>query len=224
MIKLVEDNDAVSIEPPTVNATIIWLHGLGADGHDFVPIVEELNYPNKAQTRFIFPHAPYRPVTLNGGYVMRAWYDIVAIDRAAPQDESGIRASAQRLEELIAAQHAQGIAAQRIVLAGFSQGGAIALHTGLRCQQSLGGIMALSCYLPLSVKLSGELSSANAHTPILMAHGSYDDIVPIQLAEHSRGVMQQLGYRIDWHTYPMPHSVCQEEIHDISQWLAQVLT
>lgn len=222
-MKILETTDAVTIEPQTANAAVIWLHGLGADGHDFVPIVEELNYTNKTQTRFIFPHAPMRPVTVNGGYVMRAWYDIVAIDRSARQDLAGIQTSVQRVEQIIAAESAQGIKTQRIVIAGFSQGGSIALYTGLRHQHRLAGLMGLSSWLPLSNTLASEMNSANAHTPIFMAHGTDDPIVTLQIAEHSRSIMQELDCRIEWHTYPMPHSVCQEEILDISQWLERVL-
>ena len=215
--------DAIVRGPVKPTAAVIWLHGLGADGHDFEPIVDELHFHSKATTRFIFPHAPTRPVTLNDGYVMRAWYDIYGLDRRARQDEAGIRKAATQLEQLIAQQLNQGIAAQRIVLAGFSQGGAIALHTGLRYPKTLAGIMALSTYLPLDTKLAGELNIANQLTPIFMGHGRDDNVIELSFAEHSREVLQHQGCQIEWHTYAMPHSVTPNEIEDISRWLTRVL-
>lgn len=217
----IESADAVILNPPqAANAAVIWLHGLGADGYDFVPIVQELRLPQDAYVRFIFPHAHPRPVTINNGYVMRAWYDIKAIGGTGPEDEAGIRESQQVVEDLIARELQQGIAAQRIVLAGFSQGGAIALQTGLRYQEvALGGILALSTYLPLRESLSAEASSTNRDIPILMCHGTQDGIVSLQMGETSRDAMTQLGFAVDWRTYPMQHQVCPQEIDDISQWL-----
>jgi phospholipase/carboxylesterase len=215
--------DAIILGPAQPTAAIIWLHGLGADGHDFEPIVAELQFASKAKTRFVFPHAPTRPVTLNGGYVMRAWYDIYGLEQHARQDETGIRHAAVQLEQLITQQLAQGIATQRIVLAGFSQGGAIALHTGLRYPKPLAGMMALSTYLPLDKTLAKELNIANQHTPIFMAHGRDDTVITLAYAEHSRVALQQQGCQVEWHTYAMPHSVTPKEIEDISHWLAVVL-
>lgn len=215
---------AVIIGPVQSTAAVIWLHGLGADGHDFEPIVAELDFAAKAQTRFIFPHAPQRPVTMNNGYVMRAWYDIIAIDKFAAEDDTGIRVSAQQVSALIAQQTAAGIDSQRIVLAGFSQGGAIALHTGLRHPQPLAGIMALSTYLPLAAQFDKERHRSNQHVPIFMAHGLQDTVVPLALAEDAYQLLQTQGYPVDWHTYPMPHGVCPDEINDLSGWFSRVLS
>ncbi len=215
--------DGIIIGPAQPNAAVIWLHGLGADGHDFEPIVSELHFAAKPHTRFVFPHAPMRPVTLNGGHVMRAWYDIYGLERQTHQDEAGIRKSASQLEQFIEQQLAQGIAAQRIVLAGFSQGGAVVLHTGLRYPKTLAGIMALSTYLPLDGKLAAELNIANQHTPVFMAHGRADPVIALSFAEHSREVLQQQGCKIEWHTYAMPHGVSPQEIEDISHWLGIIL-
>jgi len=214
--------DSVTIGPADAHYCVIWLHGLGADGHDFVPIVPELAFKTKHQTRFIFPHAPVRPVTLNQGYVMPAWFDIVAIDQESVQDEAGIRATAAQIYDLIEQQQQRGIASERIVLAGFSQGGAIALHLGLRYPQALAGILALSTFLPLEHTLVGERSAANREIPIYMAHGEYDPIVPLALAQLSHAHLSELGYHVDWHEYPMEHSVSPEEIADISVWFDQV--
>ena len=206
---------------PTPKASVIWLHGLGADGNDFAPIVPELQLPGRA-IRFVFPNAPQIPVTINGGMVMRAWYDIsdAAIRR---EDESGVRASQKKVEDLIDREVRRGIRPSRIVIAGFSQGGAIALQTGLRHSQTLAGVMALSCYLPLADSFAAEASAANRNTPIFMAHGLADPVVMHSRAVESRDRMRQEGYRIDWHEYRMPHSVCGEEVMDISTWLRQVL-
>ena len=204
------------------DAAVIWLHGLGADGHDFEPIVPELGLPASLQLRFVFPHAPVRPVTLNQGMRMRAWYDIYRLGGGA-EDEAGIRASQALLEALIEAEKRRGIATGRIVIAGFSQGGAIALQAALRHPQRLAGVLALSTYLPLNDQLPGERSAANSDVPIFMAHGTYDDIIPVSRAEQSRQVLEGLGYRVQWHTYPMPHSVCAEEIGAISAFLQDVL-
>lgn len=199
------------------NHSIIWLHGLGADGEDFVPIAEEIHLP--ASMRYIFPHAPKQPVTINGGFIMRSWYDIAETDIGAKQDAAGIRASQASIEKLIAQERARGVPAENIYLAGFSQGGAVALQTGLRHAERLGGILALSTYLPLAETLADEASSANRNTPIFMAHGRSDPIVPYALGQSSKALMQQQGYQVEWHEYPMPHSVCQAEVRDIEDWL-----
>lgn len=215
-----ETDAAVTLEPSgAANASVIWLHGLGADGYDFVPIVNELRLPSSVAVRFIFPHARVRPVTINNGYEMRAWYDIKALTRDAGEDDAGIRESEGVVRDYMTRETARGIAARRIVIAGFSQGGAIALHTALRHDEELAGIMALSTYLPLRALLATEANAANRNTPILMCHGTQDTVVPPQLGELSRDLLKGLGYAIDWRTYPMPHSVCQEEIDDISAWL-----
>jgi len=210
--------DAIQIETgPDPQAAVIWLHGLGADGHDFEPIVPELELATPV--RFVFPHAPIRPVTINQGMRMRAWYDILQLG-GGPEDEAGLRASQKLTEELI---RAQGLPAERIVLAGFSQGGAIVLLTGLRYPERLAGVMALSTYLPLAGTLAAERSAPNRETPIFMAHGRYDDLIPMQRAQASREHLQKLGYAVEWHDYPMPHSVCAPEIADLSSFLARVL-
>ena len=202
---------------------VIWLHGLGADGHDFEPIVRELNLPAHLNIRFIFPHAPMIPVTINNGYVMRAWYDIPAMDIGSLQDETGIRKSEQFLIQLIQDQIAQGISSEKIVLAGFSQGGAVILQTGLRLNQPLAGLMALSTYLPLAQTLETEKSSENAKTPIFMGHGDSDPVIKPELAYLSRSRLEQQGYELEWHEYRhMQHSVCAEEINHISAWLQKV--
>ena len=214
--------DAIEIETgknPT--ASVIWLHGLGADGNDFAPIVPELRLP-KAAIRFVFPHAPVRPVTINGGMRMRAWYDIT--DGAnRREDERGVRASQVLIEALIGREKERGTKAGRLVLAGFSQGGAIALHTGLRHPERIAGIMALSTYVPVGEKLSAEASTANRDVPIFMGHGSDDPIIPLVRAEQSRNLLKSLGYPVEWHEYGMPHSVCPEELTDIGTWLRKVL-
>jgi len=204
-------------------AAVIWLHGLGADGNDFVPIVDELHLPATLAVRFVFPHAPMIPVTVNNGYVMRAWYDISfdGVDRRP--DETGIRSSQGQIEELIAREKSRGIAARRIVIAGFSQGGAITLQTGLRCPEALGGLMVLSSYLPLAAQVAAERSAANAGTSIFMAHGTYDPVIAIALAQRSVAQLTELGYPTEWREYPMQHSVCAEEIADISRWLQNAL-
>jgi phospholipase/carboxylesterase len=203
---------------PDPSASVIWLHGLGADGHDFEPIVPELELDRPV--RFVFPHAPVRPVTINQGMRMRAWYDILQFG-GGPEDEAGIRASQKLLEELIAAEKKRGM--KRIVLAGFSQGGAIVLQTALRHPERLAGVLALSTYLPLNATLEAERSPANQELPIFMAHGQYDDLIPLARAEQSRQVLERLGYKVQWHTYPMPHAVCPEEIADISAFLRPLL-
>ena len=217
------DTPPVIIEPPQrASACVVWLHGLGADGHDFEPVVPHLG-AIIAHTRFIFPHAPMRPVTINGGAVMRAWYDIVAMRIERRADAAGVHDSQQRVAALLDAQVHAGIPAARIVLAGFSQGGAIALHTGLRYAQRLAGIMALSTYVALPEDSASEVSAANADVPIFMAHGVQDPVVPLELAERSREHLRELGYTPQWHSYPMPHSVSAAELDDIAAWLGQQL-
>jgi len=200
--------------------TVIWMHGLGADGWDFVPIVKELPLPQGMQLRFIFPHAPMRAVTINNGSVMRAWYDIAMTDIARLPDERGIRDSQAQVETLIAREASRGMPAEKIVLAGFSQGGAIALQAGLRHSKKLAGVMALSTYLTLADSLAAEAAPANRDTPILMAHGTQDPVVPLKLAVSSRDKLVQLGWKVEWREYPMPHSVCMEEVEEIAAWLA----
>ena len=207
---------------PRPGAAVIWLHGLGADGHDFEPIVPELRLPASKPVRFIFPNAPHRPVTINGGMRMPAWYDILQMGGGA-EDEAGIRASQSQVEELISEQGKKGIPAARIVLAGFSQGGAIVLQTGLRYRERLAGVMALSTYLPLKEKLGKEKQVANAGVPIYMAHGRFDPMISIDRAQRSREILEAQGYKVEWHEYPMPHSVCPEEIGDIAKFLLTIL-
>lgn len=204
-------------------ASVIWLHGLGADGHDFEPIVPELNLEPALGVRFIFPHAPQRPVTINGGLTMRAWYDVKSPDLTQMEDEAAIRESGRLLQEWIDAEIAHGVSSDKIVAAGFSQGGAIALYGGLRYSQPLAGILALSCYLPLAHKLEEETHTANQNTPILMQHGTNDPIIPIAQSRASRDRLIQAGYDVNWNEYAMPHSVCMEEIAEIGEWLGRLL-
>lgn len=201
--------------------SMIWLHGLGADGGDFVPVAEEMNLP--VSMRYIFPHAPKRPVTINGGFVMRAWYDIASADIHAQQDEKGIRSSQFEIEKLIEQEKQRGVKAENIYLAGFSQGGAIVLQTGLRHTEKLGGILALSTYLPLADTLEKEGTEAAKSTPLFMVHGRSDPIVPYSLGKSSANKLLDLGYHLDWREYAMPHSVCMEEVGDIATWLGQRL-
>jgi phospholipase/carboxylesterase len=218
--------DSASIEIETGSqpvASIIWLHGLGADGHDFEPIVPELDLPESPAIRFVFPHAPYRPVTVNSGQVMRAWYDIAMDGRGFHQDETQIRDSEQTLRRLIAQERDRGIDSRRIVLAGFSQGAAMALHTGLRYPAPLAGIMALSMPIPLPERIASELHSANAHVPVFLAHGTQDQVVPYPMGEYGHRLLEQLGLPIEWHSYPMDHTVIQEEVADIRAWLGRIL-
>ena len=202
--------------------TIIWMHGLGADGWDFVPLVRELPLPEGMALRFIFPHAPTCPVTINNGHVMRAWYDIAQSDLARVPDEGGIRDSQGIVESVIASEKARGVDASRIVLAGFSQGGVIALQAGLRHRERLGGIVALSTYLALEDSLDREAADANKRTPILMVHGTQDPVIPLQLAQASQRALVARGYDVEWQTYPMPHAVCAEEVEEIGAFLVQV--
>ncbi|MEW9571741.1 alpha/beta hydrolase [Rhodanobacter sp. Si-c] len=204
--------------------SILWLHGLGADGHDFAPIVPELVAADWPALRFVFPHAPVRPVTINGGMAMHAWYDIYGFDLVAQQDETGIRASIAATEALIDRERERGVPDERIFLAGFSQGGAIALAAGLRHVRRLAGIVALSTYLPIADTLAAERSAANADAPIFQAHGNLDPVVIPPRGSASRDLLQGLGYRVDWHSYPMAHAVCAEEIADLRTWLGARLT
>jgi phospholipase/carboxylesterase len=207
-------------------ASVIWMHGLGADGNDFVPIVNELELDGTPAIRFVFPHAPMRPVTINNGYVMRAWYDVSFGDlegNSRRADERGVRESQAHITALIEREAKRGVAEENVVLAGFSQGGAIALQTGLRHPRKLAGVMALSTYLPLAETLPQEAAPANKATPLFMAHGTYDPVVPLMMGAGSMTLLTGLGYAVEWRQYPMPHSVCPEEIQDIGTWLRRVL-
>jgi len=215
--------ETIEIETgPHPSAAVIWLHGLGADGHDFEPVVPELRLPASKPVRFIFPNAPQRPVTINMGMRMPAWYDILQMGGGA-EDEAGIRESQGAIEKLIALQQQSGIPARKIVLAGFSQGGAIVLQTALRHAERLAGVMALSTYLPLPSKLERERNPINNDLPVFMAHGAFDPMIPMVRAMQSRDAMQALGYPVQWREYPMPHSVCPQEIADIAAFLLEVL-
>lgn len=216
--------EAIEIETaPKPNAAVIWLHGLGADGHDFEPVVPELVRRGERAWRFVFPHATPRSITINGGMHMRAWYDIVGFDRNSEEDEAGFRESDAAVRGLIAREVGRGIAASRIVLAGFSQGGAVSLYTATRYPERLAGVMALSTYLPLRGRLAAEQAAANRGTPIFMAHGLSDPVLPIAMGLESRDFLKTHGYAIEWHQYPMPHSLCEDEIGDIRAFLHRVL-
>ena len=208
---------------PNPRTTLIVLHGLGADGFDFVPICGELRLQALGAVRYVFPHAPQRPVTINGGYVMRAWYDILVTDLVKREDEAGLRESRQQIAELIDRERERGVAAERIVLVGFSQGSAMALMTALRYPHRLGGVVGLSGYLPLAATTTAERSTANADLPIFLAHGTQDPIVAPARGGASRDALQALGHEVEWHEYPMPHSVCAEEIADLNAWLLKQL-
>jgi len=208
---------------PNPRTTLIVLHGLGADGFDFVPICGELRLQSLGAIRYVFPHAPTRPVTINGGYVMRAWYDILATDLVKREDEAGLRESQQQIAELIDRERERGVAAERIVLVGFSQGCAMALMTALRYPQRLGGAVGLSGYLPLAATTTAERSTANADLPIFLAHGTQDPIVALARGAASRDALKALGHAVEWHDYAMPHSVCAEEIADMNAWLLKQL-
>jgi phospholipase/carboxylesterase len=199
------------------------MHGLGADGHDFEPLVPELLVDGMPTLRFVFPHAPVRPVTINNGYAMRAWYDIVGIDRRSAEDFQGISASAKEIGTLIKIENERGVATNRIVIAGFSQGGAMALQLLTRSGEAFAGVIALSCYLPLARELATARNAANQATPIFMAHGSQDPVVPFALGDESRQALQAAGYAVEWHSYPMPHAVCEAEIADIKEFLARIV-
>ena len=216
--------ETIEIETgPNPTACIIVLHGLGADGNDFVPVAEELDLSSIGPVRFVFPHGPTRPVTVNGGHVMRAWYDILGTDLARREDEAGLRESQALVETLIESETARGIPASRIVLAGFSQGCAMTFMAGLRHKQRLGGLLGMSGYLPLADKTAAERSAANAGVPIFQAHGSGDPVITIARALASRDALRALGYTVDWHEYPMQHSVCAPEIAEMNRWLLRVL-
>lgn len=217
--------ETVELQPQNLEPTaaVIWLHGLGADGNDFVPIVEELARLGIPPIRFVFPHAPQIPVTINAGYVMRAWYDILGVDLVRREDEGGIRRSQAQVEQLIEREVAAGIPRARIVLAGFSQGGAITLHTGLRQRERLAGLIALSTYLPLADVFAAEQEAGSHATPIFMAHGSADPIVPLARALASRDALVEHGHALEWHEYPMQHSVCEDEVEAIAVFLKRVL-
>lgn len=216
--------DCVEIEPSgEARASVIWMHGLGADGHDFEPVVPWLGLPADAGVRFVFPHAPRIPVTLNQGMVMPAWYDIVEIDLARRHDRDGILRSRESVRELVQREIQRGIPAASIVLAGFSQGGAVALDVGLRFEASLAGIMALSTYLVLEDELEGERSEANASVPVLQVHGTHDPMVPVTRGQAARDQLTSLGYDVQWQEYPMQHEVCPDELVLIGQWLQKVL-
>lgn len=224
MEKLLETIEIETAGNPAVS--IIWMHGLGADGNDFVPIVHEIDLSGAPAIRFIFPHAPMQPVTINNGHVMRAWYDISfgdLEDRSRKADEAGVRASQTAIGKLIEREIARGISGKNIVLAGFSQGGAIALQTGLRYPQQLAGVMALSTYLPLAESFAQEAAPANARTPIFMAHGTDDPVVPYAMGANSKDALIRAGYAVEWHDYAMQHSVCLEEVQDIGAWITRVL-
>ena len=218
---LLESVELCAAGPP--QASVLWLHGLGADGHDFEPLVPALQATVGVPLRFVFPHAPVRAVSLNGGMPMRAWYDIIGLDRDSVQDERGLAESAQRVGALIQRENERGIPTGRIVLAGFSQGGALSLYLGARYAQSLAGIVALSCYLPVAQKLATEASPANRATPIFMAHGSFDGVVDPSRGLESRDLLRAAGYVVNWHSYRMDHAVCEQEIEDVSAFLRQVL-
>jgi len=216
--------ETVTVETgPNPTFSIIWMHGLGADGHDFEPLVPELLEDGMPDIRFVFPHAPVRPVTINNGYEMRAWFDIIGIDRRSAEDFAGINASAQALVALIQRENERGIATNRIAIAGFSQGGAMALHIATRHPQEFAGVIALSCYLPLSRELPQAHNAANLGTPIFMAHGVQDPVVPIALGEDSREALQAAGYSVEWHRYPMPHALCEPEVADLRAFLAKIV-
>jgi phospholipase/carboxylesterase len=216
--------ETVEVEPrAAADAAVVLMHGLGADGHDFESLVPELRLPVSPSIRWIFPHAPVRPVTINGGFRMRAWYDIAGLDRSTPEDEAGIRESAEAVFALVRRERERGIAAGRIVVAGFSQGGAMALFAALRWPERLAGIVALSTYLPLAPRLEKEAHPANAAASVFMAHGTFDPIVPLALGEGTRDLLRSHGHGVEWHVYPMPHSVCGDEVRDLRDWLLRVV-
>jgi phospholipase/carboxylesterase len=216
--------DTVEVETgPQPRSTVIWLHGLGADGHDFEAVVPDLVRPGERALRFVLPHAPKRPVTINGGMSCRAWYDIVGFERHIAQDERGIRASAADILELIRRENERGVSTDRIVLAGFSQGGAMALFTGTRATEKLAGIIGLSCYMVLGSTLAAEHSAVNQTTPIFVAHGTRDPVVDVRLGDEARRLLEEAGYSVTWHSYSIPHSVSPEELTHVAAWLRRVL-
>ncbi len=214
----------VEIEPAdTARSSVIWMHGLGANAHDFEPIVPELRLPPELGIRFVFPNAPVRPVTVNGGMRMQAWYDVLSMDLPRREDPDGVYDSERAIYALLEREKQRGVPAERIVLAGFSQGGAMALHAGLRYPDRLAGILALSCYLPLASKLNGERRPANQQIPIFMAHGDYDAVIPMRYGQQSAESLKTLGYQVEWQDYGMGHEVCWQEIQDVAGWLGRVL-
>jgi phospholipase/carboxylesterase len=223
--RLEESEQAVILAPEQLapTASVVWLHGLGADGHDFAPIVPQLRLPEPLAVRFVFPHAPRRAVTINQGFMMRAWYDIRTLGAGLVEDAAGIAESVALVQGFLEREAALGIAYRRIALAGFSQGGAMALHVGLRATEALGGIMGLSTYLPLREQLAAQAGAANRGTPILLCHGRQDNVLPFQLGELARDSLRSLGYSVQWQAYPMGHEVCAAEILDVAAWLARVL-
>ena len=221
-----EETVEIETGPGEPQGSVIWLHGLGADGHDFEPIVPQLRLPSELGLRFVFPHAPMRPVTINGGMTMRAWFDILSLDRDGLADEAGVRASAGILDGLIQREQERGIDASKIVVAGFSQGGAIALHSALRSQQKLAGLMALSTYMPLASAFEDEVLNTDAveprDLPIFMAHGKFDPVLPVELGRESADLLIASGFDVEWHEYPMAHAICAAEIDDIRRWLQTI--
>lgn len=214
----------LDIEPAgPVRSSVIWMHGLGADASDFEPIVPELNLPTTLGIRFVFPNAPIRPITINNGMPMRGWYDVLSLDLPRQEDAEGVSASDRALTALLDREQQRGIPSDRIVLAGFSQGGAMALHTGLRYRARLAGILALSCYIPLATRLNDERQPANQSTPILITHGDYDAVIPMHYGQQSADLLRTLGYAVEWHHYGMGHEVCGQEIHEVAGWLQRVL-
>ena len=212
--------ETVTVETgPNPTFSIIWMHGLGADGHDFESLVPELIEDGMPTMRFVFPHAPVRPVTINNGYQMRAWYDIIGIDRRSAEDFAGIAASAAAIGDLINAENQRGVATERIAIAGFSQGGAMALHVGTRYPEKLAGVIALSSYLPRTGEFATARSAANQATPVFMAHGNQDPVVPYPLGDESRRMLESAGYRVEWHAYAMAHALCEPEVADLRAWL-----
>ena len=218
------EQEAILLEPTGPSrATVLWLHGLGADGGDFAPVAAELRMPRDLGLRFVFPHAPERPITVNGGLRMRAWYDVRGTDISHDEDEEVFRESARRIHALLEGEAKSGIDSSRTVLAGFSQGGAVALYAGLRYPRPLAGLLALSAYLPLPDRLASEAAPQNRETPILMLHGQLDPVVPLSLAQRSRRRLQELDYRVEWRDYSMPHTVCPQELFEIRAWLLRIL-
>jgi phospholipase/carboxylesterase len=216
--------ETVTVETgPKPAFSIIWMHGLGADGHDFEPLVPELVDAGMPALRFVFPHAPVRPVTINNGFPMRAWYDIIGIDRRSAEDFSGIHASGEAIGELIRQENARGVATNRIALAGFSQGGALALHVATRHPDKLAGVIALSCYLPLARQFATERTAANLTAPLFLAHGTQDPVVPFTLGDETRKILEGTGYRPEWHAYAMPHALCAEEVVDLRNFLKKIV-
>jgi phospholipase/carboxylesterase len=215
--------DGVEIETgPQPHASVIWMHGLGADGHDFEAVVPELVRPHERALRFVLPHAPIRPVTINGGMAMRAWYDIASFQRHIAQDEKGIRASTEAISALVKRENERGVPAERIVLAGFSQGGSMAVFAGTRYPERLAGIIGLSCYMLLDATFASERTAQNQSTPIFLAHGTRDPVVDVSLGEETRVMLQETGYAVTWQRYPIPHSVSPEELSHIAAWLRRV--